>query len=212
MKSYIPKKIRKKKNKRHFQLLEVMVAIFLIMVCAVPSFKILTQVYQEQAAVVRINQRDHLVHLIHAKVVEQLYKRAIPLSEIMEGVHAKFADPILQPELERLKYEASYDLSFIEPRSEKGKEKATEYLGKMVIEMRDLLKPNRTLVEENQKKEVQYEYLFYLARIERNGRKGIQEQTPPVNPPNTPNENTGLDKSKNPKKNQNIISKKTNEN
>ncbi|MBA2368498.1 MAG: hypothetical protein H0V82_05680 [Candidatus Protochlamydia sp.] len=181
MKNYIQNKILKKKNKRHFQLLEVMVAIFLIMVCAVPSFKILTQVYQEQAAVVRVNQRDHLVHLIHAKVVEQLYKRAIPLSEIMEGMHAKFTDSSLQPELDRLKYEASYDLSIIEPRSEKGKKNAKEYLGKMVIQMKDQLKPNRTLVEENQSKEGQYDYLFYLARTERNGRREMRDQTPPVN-------------------------------
>lgn len=187
MKSYIPKKIWKKKNKRHFQLLEVMVAIFLIMVCAVPAFKILTQVYQEQAAVVRINQRDHLVHLIHAKVVEQLYKRAIPLSEIMEGMHAKFTDTDLQPELERLKYEASYDLSFIEPKTDNGREKANEFLGKMSIEMKDLAKP------EAPSRNI-YDYLFYLSRIER-GKKGeAQDQTPPNNPEEISQGNTGEEK------------------
>lgn len=79
----INKAIRNKKR-CYFQLLEVMVAAFLILICAAPALKIHISMYLEQNALMRQNQRDHLAHLAYAEIVEKMYKNEIPLEDILE--------------------------------------------------------------------------------------------------------------------------------
>ncbi len=165
-----------KKNscRRHFQLLEVMVAVFLILLCAAPALRIYTNMYKEQAQVARVNQRDHMVHLIHAKVIEQLYKRTIPLDEILAGVEKPFEDEELQPELNRLKYEASYHLSILLPVREKKRATSKRLHSQLLIQMKDLshlTKPDTPTV-------FNYAYEVYIDRGEKGGGDGNQMATP----------------------------------
>ncbi|MCE2982463.1 MAG: hypothetical protein LW832_02740 [Parachlamydia sp.] len=152
----------KKKSKRHFQLLEVLIAIFLIVICALPAMHIFTKIYEGQTKGLRINQRDHLTHLIHAKIVEKLYKQEIPFEEILAGKQEKFEEASLKGELDKLQYEASYKIKFIDPAKEKKQQEASELIGEIAIVMLDKAKG---------KEEAEIKYLFYLGRQERGAKK-----------------------------------------
>lgn len=171
MKSYIqnletiPLLTKKNSRRQHFQLLEVMVAVFLILLCATPALQVYTNMYKEQAQIARINQRDHLVHLIHAKIIEQLYKRAIPLDEIIAGVEKPFEDEELQSELNRLKYGASYHLSVLRPVREKKRATADRLHSQLLIQMKDMSRPIKPDEKPNV---INYSYEVYIDR----GAKG----------------------------------------
>lgn len=133
-----PNRIRIRKC--HFQLLELMVAAFILLVCIAPTMRIFTSMYQSQQTIIRENQRDHLVHLIHARFTEQLYRRKIPLKEMMKGQPTVIS--LEDPELNELIRKSGYNLEGIfeivdfEP---KDREKTNKYLGKIEIKMTDRL-------------------------------------------------------------------------
>jgi hypothetical protein len=63
-----------KRTKRYFQLLEVMIAMFLIATCAIPVISSYASMYQAQKAAERSIELDHLSALLHAQVSEFLYQ------------------------------------------------------------------------------------------------------------------------------------------
>jgi hypothetical protein len=126
------KYILKTKNKPHFQLLEIMIAIFLIIVCAVPALKTTINIYKEQAEVVRVNQRDHLVHLIHANLIEKFYKRMIPLDQMKMENEEVFRDQEIVEQLNRLNYAATYKIKMLRPQKEEI-EQEKKYLVELMI-------------------------------------------------------------------------------
>ncbi len=71
--------ISKNPSKRHFQLLEIMVAMFILLACIAPILHIYVVVYKQENVIDRINKQDHLVYLIHAHYTELLYRREISL-------------------------------------------------------------------------------------------------------------------------------------
>lgn len=178
MKSYI-RIPAKKILKRHFLLLEVMVAVFILLVCAAPAMRIYISMFKEQQAIIRENQRDHLVHLIHANITEKLYKRLIPLEEIVEGKSMRFSDSDLEKVLHDLSYECSYGLAVVHPKSEKGQEMAAFYLCKFIIKMKDVAfnprpSSNRKRIENQDPFETVYEYYLYIdsGKLDKNEGKG----------------------------------------
>lgn len=143
MKNFI--KILKKRSKRlqkhNFQLLEVMIAALLLLICVTPAMRIYTNMYMAQQAIIRENQRDHFAYRIHASIVEQLYKRTIPFNELLTVKENPLNIPILQDELKTWGYEAFY--AFIDPKkkkSNKNSEKADKRIFTLVISIKDLKK------------------------------------------------------------------------
>lgn len=164
MKSFIkPKesfKIKiKKKRLARFQLLEVLVAIFLLVVCAAPALKIHVAMYLEQHHILRQNKRDHLVHLVHAAIIEKLYKNEIPFDSLVEKVPFPFKENqvnskfSLKNNLKNLNYHCCYFFTNLE-------DKDKHHLFKLTIRLED--------VKKNKSKErkdfiFDYEYLVYIS-------------------------------------------------
>lgn len=161
---------KKIKNKRlpRFQLLEVMVAIFLIVVCAAPALKIHIALYLEQNHILRENKRDHLVHLVHAAVVEKLYKNEIPIQNILTSQIMAFEDNAtdsmnsIKQQLDKLYYHCQYSFKL---DSDKPKKK----LVKLIIEMKDLKKKKNAVFNYN-----------YLVFISLTGQPDLENQAAEV--------------------------------
>ncbi|MFI0435142.1 MAG: hypothetical protein ACH350_05380 [Parachlamydiaceae bacterium] len=139
MKTYIKKRIKKKiqRRKHHFQLLELMVAAFILLVCIAPAMRIFTSIYQGQQEIVRENQRDHLAHLIHSKVVEMLYKRELHLSEATKKEQIPLNDAELQVQLNTFHYSFEAYLVVLHSRKKKNEEHPNQYLVQLVIKLKD---------------------------------------------------------------------------
>lgn len=172
------KKIRK--FRRHFQLLEVMIAIFILLVCAAPAMQIYTSMFKGQQTIVRENQRDHLARLIHAKVTEQLYKRAIPLEQFVEAKQTPVDDPELEQKLKDLSYKAYYSVSIAAKTPSKGEEKPNKYLVQLVITIRDVSSnpPSRASVKQIENQDTRDTFYDYLVYIDAGGGNKKNNQAP----------------------------------
>lgn len=122
-----------KLHKRHFQLLELMVAAFILLICISPTMRIFTNMLKGQKEIVRQNERDHLAHLVHAKLTEEFYQQRFPLGEENESKPIAIGDPDLEKLLRQHAYRSSATYALVYSRKEK-----KELLYKIVIKMRDL--------------------------------------------------------------------------
>jgi hypothetical protein len=118
----------------------MMIAIFLIVTCAIPIIRAYTEMSKIQLEEIRSCQRDHLAHRIHATIVEKLYQNAIPWSEIVKGKVEKLdklgeLEEIVN-ELRKISYESSYQLTVFE--NDQNKNDKTKYLVILTILMQEL--------------------------------------------------------------------------
>ncbi|MDP1881094.1 MAG: hypothetical protein Q8K60_09175 [Parachlamydiaceae bacterium] len=157
-----------------------MVAVLLLLICVTPAMRIYTNMYMAQQTIIRENQRDHLAYRIHAYIIEQLYKRIIPFSELLIVQENSLNDSALQDELKKWNYEAFY--AFIDPKKKKSSnksEKADKRFVTLVISIKDLKekkttsktpeRPTRTKTsttflqeQENDPAYTQYKFKIYL--------------------------------------------------
>lgn len=171
MKSYtkIPMKKRIRSRKHHFQLLELMVAAFILLVCIAPTMRIFTSMYQAQQEIVRENQRDHLAHLVHSKVVELLYKRELHISEATKGHPVEIKDPELITQLQKFSYACAVNLVVIRSCKPKNQEHPTKYLVQIVIKFKDVSRKAQNKGDVSKKRyenqdstESFYDYYVYI--------------------------------------------------
>jgi Tfp pilus assembly protein PilE len=161
------KRIQRQRHKRHFQLLELMVAAFILLICIAPTMRIFTSMYQSQQEIIRENQRDHLAHLVHAKFIEQLYKRQISLEEVMQSKIIALTDPELISQLQKFAYECVGTFIIVDSYTPRNQEKPTMYLAQLVIKLKDI-SPKAKKHISNQKIENQdpiesyYDYFVYI--------------------------------------------------
>lgn len=125
---------RQKSNskKRHFQLLEIMVAMVLIVLCAAPALKIYTNMYKQQTEIVRNYEADHLVHIVHSKIIERMYKNIISFDDILMGDERSFEDKDLTSKLKKMGYSCNYTIRKINARKV-AKEHLVRYLFELNI-------------------------------------------------------------------------------
>ena len=151
-----------------------MVAIFILLVCLAPTMRIFTNIYKAQHNIVRENQKDHLVHLIHAKFTEQLYQRKISLEE-MEG---ESEITLKDDDLDKMqkKYFLDWKGKFaLKGRIPKEKKHPVEYLCKLEIEVWDVDKNVRPK-EENSMSRKPYEiYIYITTKMEASDEDEDQE-------------------------------------
>lgn len=171
----------------HFQILEVMVAVFLILLCAVPSLEIFTNMYKRQAEANISNQKDHLLRLAHASIVEQLYKNEIPINDVIEGRENELNDSTLKNELNKIGYEASYKFSLFSHKTLVGAQEATYLLADLIIKMKK--KGFNEKTGETKPEEIDYKYVVYIQRGKNNpgGSEGD-----PGNPDGSPRPVEGM--------------------
>lgn len=129
---------RIKSRKRHFLLLELMVAAFILLICIAPTMRIFTSIFQEQQEILRENQRDHIAHLVHAIVTERLYKREIQFSENTKAESIPLSDTELQKELNKYGYTIQAALTIIDASKPKGEDHPNKYLAQLVIKIIDI--------------------------------------------------------------------------
>lgn len=130
----------KKFKKRHFQLMEVMIAMFLVVVCAVPALEIYTNMYKQQVEAARNYEADHVVHLLHAKIIENMYKNFITFDDILNGGNHQFEDHEIGKQLRALGYNCNFTLRKTNHKKIKG-EQWVRYLVELNIHLKDKAKP-----------------------------------------------------------------------
>lgn len=151
MKSFILKKKYLKKN--HFQLLEIMVAIILIVSCALPAMRIFTNMYRQQLSVIQNYELDHLAHSMHAIVTEKLYRNQIPINELNDQL-ISCDDPDILNQLKSLGYHCAYQINKRCQKKSKNKETGSERLLDLIIQFNS---------NQNEKQYRQYDYILYVA-------------------------------------------------
>lgn len=177
----IPMKRIQKGHRRHFQLLELMVAVFILLICIVPAMRVFTSIYQSQQAIIRENQRDHLAHLVHANITEKLYKNQIPFGKEIESEVIALTDPELTELLQKFSYHCEGTLEIMRSYIPQGQELPTKYLGKLTIKMKDITfqkkrKTHKKFGNENSS-ETFYDYFVYIDAGEMEKKGGKKETT-----------------------------------
>ena len=142
-----------KRSKRYFQLLEIMVAAFIILICAAPALRIYTSTFLQQQDILKVNQSDHLSHLIHANIIEKLYKQEIPFQDILDKKRLSVDDSELNKELQLFGFEAFYSFQGSDSKKrEKKDKKPSMYLVSLLI----------TIVDKKSKDEKKYDYKIFI--------------------------------------------------
>lgn len=122
----------KRRNKRYFQLLEVMIAMFLVALCALPLIHPHLHMYQEQRKTLQELQMDHIAGLLYADVALDLYENKIPWEQI-QNRETKL--PLSSYVINNLPYEGH--VSFAEERHKPPDKPAAEtnYLIKVIVSL-----------------------------------------------------------------------------
>jgi Tfp pilus assembly protein PilE len=148
-----------KKQKRHFQLMEIMIALLLIMACAIPMVHSYVHMYKEQRHFVRSSHLDHLAHLIYAHIIEELYQQKISWQDMEGGVERELQHPEMSKLLKKEGAHAKYSLKVKTKKSNKAK--VLKHLATLTLTVVD----DRTNEKEEEKKpRKEYEYVIYIAR------------------------------------------------
>ncbi len=146
--------------KRPFQLLELMVAVMILLICIVPAMKIMTTVFLEEREIIRKNERDHIAHLIHASVVELLYKRQIHLP-LEEGSLSAIAveEELIQELLFKFRYRSDAVIKIVKIEGGKKEGKPKKVLAELTITLRE---DSRKKGLKSQSPTALYRYLIYI--------------------------------------------------
>lgn len=86
--------------KKHFLLLEVLIAFVLIALCMIPLISPQTFILTQQKKFIQELEVNHVVNLAYADIIERLYKNEIPWNSIIQGNEFEVDETMLQ----RLKY------------------------------------------------------------------------------------------------------------
>lgn len=121
----IKNRSKRRAFKRHFQLLEILIALFLVATCAIPVMGSFVSIYLEQRKMQEEIHLDHLMHLAHAKFVEHLYREGAKGSSLKELIDAtSITLPVLdgwQALEEQSNYVFFYKLTKEKPQEVKNK-------------------------------------------------------------------------------------------
>lgn len=145
-----------KKRCRHFQLLEVMIAMFLVALCILPLIQPHLHMYQEQQKVLGRLKRDHAAAVVYADIMKRLYSNEMGWEEMMD----RNARHPLNLGTMGNQYEGyySFEKKSAKPRDEPPAE--TNYLMKMTIHL--AFKGGRDPHD--------YEYLVFIKRKIKEGQ------------------------------------------
>jgi hypothetical protein len=130
--------------RRHFQLLEILIALTLVVLCVIPMMQTFVQMHIEQKGAKRSVEANELMKDIHAKVTEDLYFHRISWQEIENSELKKVGDESFAKRAKLLNYDAYYQFA---PKPDiRGKTgKTTEYLFTLEIFMIDSTDPKNRL-------------------------------------------------------------------
>lgn len=128
---------KSKIKKRHFQLLEIMVAMFLILLCAAPALQIYTNMYKQQTKIMYDYEADHLANLVHAKIVEAIYKNTLSFEDLLNSTPRSVEDGVFSKQLKEIGYKCQFTINRICQRKMK-KEGFVRYLFEITVTLQNL--------------------------------------------------------------------------
>lgn len=149
---FIPKKLKK----RHFLLLEVMIALTIVIFAVLPLVYPHFYIYKEQKSFVNKLNLDLVMNHFKADIVQKLQRNEISFQDIEQGVKTNINfDAIQGITIKNFPYSGQYYFVVL-------KNKKNENFGLYQIQLNAevSLKENK----EN-KKPLQYEYLLFVARL-----------------------------------------------
>lgn len=114
-----------KKRNRPFQLLEVMIAMFLVALCALPLIQPHVYMFEQEQKAIRLLEVDHAASLVYADIVETLYENKIDWDQIVDK---SVRHPINSPELTNLGYEGYYTFDKLLSKPPEEPPEETNYL------------------------------------------------------------------------------------
>jgi len=172
-----------KKNKRHFLLLEVLIAFALIVLCAIPLIAPHVALLKSQRQFIQKIELDHMVNLIYADILEKLHRNDIGWGTIEHGT----IFPIDETMLKRLSlskpfpYEGYYQIQMVRHKPPRPAA-YTLYLLKLSIQFLPLNIARNGTAKEKENQLLKYEYDIF---VERNleGDTSMQPQDAPQAPP-----------------------------
>ena len=152
----------KTNKRRHFLLLEVMIAMFLILLCAVPALKLYVDMYLAQRDTVRIYARDQVAEQIHATLIERFYKNTIALESLLSDHNTEHPlnDPPCEEALKKLGFTCHCTLKITNGQKHKDSEKHLHYLCQMKIDIIDELPLKKAELLQT----AEYNYVVYIDR------------------------------------------------
>ena len=109
---------RKRSNiqKRPFQLLEILIAIFLVIVCAIPLVQTYVGMHLEQKDQNRLADANQIVEEVHAKILEDLYKKKIGFQQMEDPQEREIDDESLITKAKKLNFKVTYNFERVLPR------------------------------------------------------------------------------------------------
>lgn len=159
-----------KPRKRYFQLLEVMIAAFILLVCVAPAMRVFTSIFLSQQEIIRKNAQSHIVHLIHAELTQMLYKNEIPLEDLKQTTFINIQNEELLKLLHKYSYKCTGTFVMINGPTSRGAAHPNSYLGKLTIEIEDL--SLKKLPKEKSNYFYTYDIYIDSGKIEKGTKKG----------------------------------------
>ncbi len=145
--------------KKSFHLLEVLISMLLLIVCAIPALQLFTSLNETQTAFRRVIQKDHMAHLIHARLIEKFYN----VGSFADAINNKRGDidfEDLKAELSQLHLKPYFELKIIYPEKEE-KEPKLKNLAELTIHLMD---HSKQAVNDPQQSHTTYSYAVFFER------------------------------------------------
>jgi len=154
--------IKKKRRRAYFQLLEVLIGLFLIVTIALPIIHSFVRTYTEQTKMLRTIELDHLAHLAHAQVTEALYRDAGRTARTVKEFTDQSGSIQMDPSwfqkgspVQQQQYDFTYEMKLKEQKKKRGQPEAEKLLLQLTI----------TITEKGPNKVQRvYPYLLYVHR------------------------------------------------
>jgi hypothetical protein len=167
-------------HRRHFLLLEVLIAFALVALCALPLVYPHTAILKEQREFIRKVELDHVVNLLYANVMEKLYLNKISWSEIMQG-----SFDITEETLKEIDYNKPFhyagNYSFSQKKYKPKKQGG--YSHNLFTLTFHFLPKNLKNAEENKQKANKITYTYQVFIVRDLGQTGGNQPSNTQNPP-----------------------------
>lgn len=131
---------KRKAIRRTFQLLEILIAFFLVIVCAIPLIQTYVAMHIEQKEQNHIIEADQLVEEVHAKLVEDFYKKRLGLQNLEDPQEHEIDDDSIVKRAKNLGYKITYKFELTDPK--KISDKTSELIAAMHIMLGKIDEPN----------------------------------------------------------------------
>lgn len=165
--------------KRHsFQLLEIMVAAFLVVVCAAPVIRIYSTIYVQQQKIAEINSLNRIVHHIHFLLIEKMYKHAIPMEQILSTQRFPVEENEVKEPLQKLGYHAFYTFSDYQKKGVKKKEEGDKPVQNLVT-LTVTLTPHHSRPTDREGGILSYPYKVFISTSDQELPAPIQSEDTP---------------------------------